>query len=164
MMPLDECLAYPATESRLKNHLSRTTDGKKIVFKVFNNRNHFTVINRNCFVSFREVLFKDLRKRSIEEFLVNDFNGCAIGGLAVGEKNDLMYDTYRLLYGLIAEINQDILWVSEHQSDILESVESGVDMFDCVMPTRNARHGRIFTTYGEINIKNAKYANDFRFD
>ena len=107
-------------------------------------------------------LFKDLRKESIEFLDSLDFAGNAIGGLSVGEKNEDFYEITDYCTDLMNKNKPRYLMGVGTPIDILECVEKGVDMFDCVLPTRNARHGRIFTTYGEINIKNAKYKKDFR--
>ena len=162
MMPLDECIAYPAAHKQAEKALERTTNWETKCFEVYKNTSSLYNHKQRLFCIVQGSTFKDLRKRSIEELLVNDFDGCAIGGLAVGEKNDLMYELTDYCTDFLPQNKPRYLMGVGTPVDILESVERGVDMFDCVMPTRNARHGRIFTTYGEINIKNAKYANDFR--
>ncbi len=106
-------------------------------------------------------VFKELRKKSIEDLVEIDFDGHAIGGLAVGEENHLMYELVDFSTDYLPEDKPRYLMGVGTPVDLLECVERGIDMFDCVMPTRNARHGRIFTTYGEINIKSSKYKNDF---
>ncbi len=162
MMPLDECIAYPAQYKQAEKALQRTTLWESNCFEVFKNTSSLYGHRQHLFCIVQGSTFKDLRKRSIEELLQNDFDGCAIGGLAVGEKNELMYEVTDYCTDFLPVNKPRYLMGVGTPIDILESVERGVDMFDCVMPTRNARHGRIFTTYGEINIKNAKYANDFR--
>ena len=162
MMPLDECIAYPATHKQAEKALVRTTDWETKCFEAYKNTFPLYGHKQRLFCIVQGSTYNDLRKRSIEELLVNDFDGCAIGGLAVGEKNELMYELTDYCTDFLPNTKPRYLMGVGTPVDILESVERGVDMFDCVMPTRNARHGRIFTTYGEINIKNAKFANDFR--
>ena len=162
MMPLDECIAYPATHKQAEKALERTTNWETECFEAYKNTSPLYGHRQKLFCIVQGSTYNDLRKRSIEELLVNDFDGCAIGGLAVGEKNELMYELTDYCTDFLPNTKPRYLMGVGTPVDILESVERGVDMFDCVMPTRNARHGRIFTTYGEINIKNAKFANDFR--
>ncbi|MFA5011446.1 MAG: tRNA guanosine(34) transglycosylase Tgt [Ignavibacteria bacterium] len=162
MMPLDECIAYPAAFKQAVKALERTIKWESKCFEVYKNTSSLYGHKQRLFCIVQGSTFKELRKRSIEELLVNDFDGCAIGGLAVGEKNELMYELTDYCTDILPVNKPRYLMGVGTPIDILESVERGVDMFDCVMPTRNARHGRIFTTYGEINIKNAKYAYDFR--
>jgi queuine tRNA-ribosyltransferase len=162
MMPLDECIAAPAERKLAVKALERTTIWENKCFDVYKNTVPDYGHDQKLFCIVQGATFKDLRKRSIEELLVNDFDGCAIGGLAVGEENEIMYDVTNYCTDFLPKDKPRYLMGVGTPEDILESVERGVDMFDCVMPTRNARHGRLFTTYGEINIRNAKYANDFR--
>jgi len=162
MMPLDECVAYPCEYSKVNKSLNRTIDWENKCFEVYKNTSSLYGYKQNLFCIIQGGTYKDLRKKSIDELMNNDFDGCAIGGLAVGEKNDLMYEMSDYCTDFLPKEKPRYLMGVGTPIDILESVERGVDMFDCVMPSRNARHGRVFTTYGEINIKNAKYADDFR--
>ena len=161
MMPLDECIAAPAERKLAVKALERTTVWENKCFEEYKNTSPRYGHDQKLFCIVQGATFKDLRKRSIEELMVNDYDGCAIGGLAVGEENEIMYDVTNYCTDFLPKDKPRYLMGVGTPVDILESVERGVDMFDCVMPTRNARHGRLFTTYGEINIRNAKYANDF---
>jgi queuine tRNA-ribosyltransferase len=161
MMPLDECIATPAEKKQAIKALERTTLWETKCFEVYKNTVPYYGHGQKLFCIVQGATFKDLRKRSIEELMVNDFDGCAIGGLAVGEENEVMYEVTDYCTDYLPKEKPRYLMGVGTPLDILESVERGIDMFDCVMPTRNARHGRIFTTYGEINIRNAKYARDF---
>jgi len=163
MMPLDECIAAPAERKLAVKALERTSVWENKCFEEFKNTFPHYGHDQKLFCIVQGATFTDLRKRSIEELMVNDFDGCAIGGLAVGEENEIMYDVTNYCTDFLPKEKPRYLMGVGTPVDILESVERGVDMFDCVMPTRNARHGRLFTTYGEINIRNAKYTNDFRF-
>jgi queuine tRNA-ribosyltransferase len=103
---------------------------------------------------------RDLRKRSVEQIASLDFEGIAIGGLSVGEPKPDMYDTMRFTTPLLPADKPRYLMGVGTPADLIESVAAGVDMFDCVMPTRNARNGSLFTSEGKIAIKNAKYIAD----
>jgi len=105
-------------------------------------------------------LFKDLRSESLNQLLKIDFNGYAIGGLAVGETQSEMFEVLDGITCLMPQEKPRYLMGVGTPSDILGAVKRGVDMFDCVMPTRSGRTGLAFTWNGRINIRNAKYQND----
>ncbi|MFA5404244.1 MAG: tRNA guanosine(34) transglycosylase Tgt [Ignavibacteria bacterium] len=161
MMPLDECLPNPSEWKTVSKSLNRTHNWEKRCLDFFNNSNPLYGYIQNLFSICQGSIYKDLRKQSVEVLSEFDFAGNAIGGLAVGEKNEVMYDIVDFCTDFLAKEKPVYLMGVGNPIDLLECVERGVDMFDCVLPTRNARHGRLFTTYGEINIKNAKYQNDF---
>jgi queuine tRNA-ribosyltransferase len=102
----------------------------------------------------------DFRKRSVEEIASLDFDGIAIGGVAVGESKPEMLDTMRFTAPLLPVDRPRYLMGVGTPVDLLDGVEAGIDMFDCVMPTRNARNGSLFTSRGKVAIKNAQYADD----
>ena len=102
----------------------------------------------------------DLRKRSVEEICALEFDGIAIGGVAVGESKQEMLDTMRFTAPRLPVDRPRYLMGVGTPEDLLDGVEAGIDMFDCVMPTRNARNGSLFTSRGKVAIKNAQYAND----
>ncbi len=102
----------------------------------------------------------DLRKRSVEEIASLDFDGIAIGGVAVGETKEEMLDTMRFTTPLLPADKPRYLMGVGTPEDLLDGVAAGVDMFDCVMPTRHARNGSLFTSRGKVVIKNAQYADD----
>jgi queuine tRNA-ribosyltransferase len=104
----------------------------------------------------------DLRKRSVEEIAALDFDGMAIGGLSVGEPKEEMLDTLRFTAPLLPPDRPRYLMGVGTPADLLDGVAAGIDMFDCVMPTRNARNGTLFTSAGKIAIKNARFAADKR--
>ncbi len=106
-------------------------------------------------------VYEQLRQRSAEQVMPFATCGVAIGGLAVGEEKGAMFDTIELLDGLLPKDQLRYLMGVGRPTDLVRSVRLGVDMFDCVMPTRNARNGQLFTSHGIINIKNAKYKDDF---
>jgi queuine tRNA-ribosyltransferase len=104
----------------------------------------------------------DLRKRSAEEIGGIDFDGVAIGGVSVGERKEEMLDVMRFTAPLLPSDKPRYLMGVGTPEDLLDGVAAGIDMFDCVMPTRNARNGSLFTSFGKVAIKNARYADDQR--
>ena len=107
-------------------------------------------------------VYHDLRARSVEAITAMPFDGFAIGGVAVGESKDEMLDIMRFTAPLLPADKPRYLMGVGTPDDLLDGVEAGIDMFDCVMPTRNARNGSLFTSLGKVAIKNAKYAADQR--
>ncbi|HEY6435589.1 MAG TPA: tRNA guanosine(34) transglycosylase Tgt, partial [Ignavibacteriaceae bacterium] len=105
--------------------------------------------------------YKELREKSATEIKKLDFDGYAIGGLAVGEPAEVMYDITNFTTDLMPEDKPRYLMGVGRPENILESIERGIDMFDCVMPTRNARHGVLFTSEGVLTLTNAKFKDDF---
>lgn len=161
VMPLDECLPYPSEKSAVEKSIKLTSGWEKRCLVHFKNTTDKGLHSQRLFSISQGSIFPDLRAKSIEELTQHDFDGHAIGGLAVGEENELMYDIVDLSTDKLPEDKPRYLMGVGTPVDLLECVERGIDMFDCVMPTRNARHGRLFTTYGEINIMNSKFRNNF---
>ena len=106
-------------------------------------------------------MYKDLRKQSAEEIVKYELDGYAIGGLSVGEPHDLMYEMTEIVTNIFPKNKPRYLMGVGTPSNLLENIALGIDMFDCVMPSRNARNGMLFTSEGTINIKNQKWKNDF---
>tara|TARA_A200000159_G_C7234383_1_gene301655 strand:- start:272 stop:871 length:600 start_codon:yes stop_codon:yes gene_type:complete len=106
-------------------------------------------------------VYKDLRKQSAEEIVKYELDGYAIGGLSVGEPHDLMYEMTEIVTNIFPKNKPRYLMGVGTPSNLLENIALGIDMFDCVMPSRNARNGMLFTSEGTINIKNQKWKNDF---
>lgn len=161
MMCLDECMPYPVEKSDAEKSVKRTLDWERKCFEHFNSKEELYDYSQLIFSISQGSVFKDLRKKCIEELQRYDFDGNAIGGLAVGEEKELMYEITDFSTDLLEWKKPRYLMGVGTPADILECVERGVDMFDCVLPTRNARHGRLYTTYGEINLRAAKYKNEF---
>lgn len=161
MMPLDECLPHPSEKNIVRKSIELTTGWEKRCFEHYKNTEDKYGHAQKLFSINQGSTFNDLRKKSIEDLAEIGFDGNAIGGLAVGEDNELMYDTVDFCTDIMCEDKPRYLMGVGTPADLLNCVERGIDMFDCVMPTRNARHGRIFTSSGEINIKSARYKNDF---
>lgn len=154
-MSFDECIPYPADYKYAKESTERTLRWAKRGKDVFNNE------NQSLFGIVQGGEYEDLRRMSARETVKMDFDGYSIGGTSVGEDKDTMY---KMITYAISELPIDkpryLMGVGD-PIDIIEGVIRGVDMFDCVLPTRIARHGNAFTRYGKINIKNAKYKEDF---
>lgn len=156
MMAFDECAPYPADRNYVKSSLERTTRWLKRC-KEF----HKNTEQQSLFGIMQGGMYKDLRKQSAEEIVELDLPGYAIGGLSVGEPKELMYEIMDdCVDYLPAEKPRYLMGVGSPDC-LFEGVERGIDMFDCVLPTRIARHGMAMTSQGRVNIKNAKYERDF---
>jgi len=107
-------------------------------------------------------IYPELRKESAERMIPYGTCGIAIGGLAVGEEKGAMFETIELVNGMLPKDQPRYLMGVGKPGDIVRAVRLGVDMFDCVMPTRNARNGQLFTSHGKVNIRNQKYRDDFK--
>ena len=105
-------------------------------------------------------VYKDLRKRSAEEIGAMDFDGVALGGIAVGESKQEMFEIIDFTAPMMPRDKPRYLMGVGTPEDLLDAVAAGIDMFDCVMPTRNARNGTLFTSSGKVHIKNAQYVDD----
>ena len=158
MMVLDECVPFGADYDYTERSLALTprwARRARVAYPAGTARNLLFGIVQGGF-------FKDLRRRSAEEICAQDFDGFAIGGLSVGEPKPQMYD---LLYHTAPLLPQDkprYLMGVGTPLDIVTGIHAGVDMFDCVLPTRNARNGTLYTSYGKVNIKRRQYAEDDR--
>lgn len=154
-MSFDECIPYPATYEYTKASTERTLRWAKRGKEAFNNE------NQSLFGIVQGGAYPDLRKLSALETVKMDFDGYSIGGTSVGEGKDVMYQMIDDAIKYLPEDKPRYLMGVGEPFDILEGVERGIDMFDCVLPTRLARHGNAFTRHGKINLKNAKYKEDF---
>ena len=154
-MSFDECIPYPSDYEYTKKSTERTLRWAKRGLDAHQNE------NQSLFGIVQGGEYEDLRKYSAIETVKMNFDGYSIGGTSVGEGKDTMYKMidYAIKY-LPIDKPRYLMGVGE-PIDILEGVERGIDMFDCVLPTRLARHGNAFTRHGKINLKNAKYKNDF---
>jgi queuine tRNA-ribosyltransferase len=161
MMCLDECLENPAERKKAEKSLKITSDWEKRCLEYFNHSQPLYGNEQYLFAICQGSTYEDLRKMHIEEMAQFDFAGFAIGGLAVGEESSVMYDIVELSTEYLPLNKPRYLMGVGTPIDILECVEKGIDMFDCVLPTRNARHGRLFTTYGEVNLKNSSLKFNF---
>lgn len=157
IMILDECPPYPAERSYVKNSMELTHRWASRGRKAFLNSSPRYGHTQFQFGIVQGGTFKDLRKQSSEHMTSLDFEGLAIGGLSVGEPNDLMYEITDFNTDHLPEDKPRYLMGVGTPANLLQCIARGVDMFDCVMPTRNARNGMIFTRNGKINLRNAKW-------
>lgn len=161
MMILDDLVALPATKERVALSIKRTTDWAKRAITYHQQKQAEGVgLHQNIFAIIQGGTDKEFRHISANELCALPFDGFAIGGLSVGESNDLMYETVEFVTPLMPKDKPRYLMGVGTPEDLVENVERGVDMFDCVMPTRNARNGSLFTSFGKLSIKNAKFARD----
>jgi queuine tRNA-ribosyltransferase len=165
-MVLDECLAYPATRDeaaesmrrsvrwagRCRQRLERLRAAAPDVVPTNPGQAQFGIIQGGIHV--------DLRRESAESTRAIGFDGYAIGGLSVGEPIDLMYQTVAETTPHLPVEQPRYLMGAGTPEDLVECVSRGIDMFDCVLPTRNARNGQLFTSQGRLNIRNARFAED----
>lgn len=155
MMPLDQCVPYPTTYADAKQGVLRTTKWAERSLKA-KKENHQTL-----FGIVQGSVFADLRQQSLSDLLSLDFLGYAVGGLSVGEtKQELQNILAAIADGLPQEKPHYLMGVGTPE-DILLGVSYGIDMFDCVFPTRTGRTGSLFTKNGRINIRNARFKQDF---
>ena len=154
-MSFDECIPYPATYEYCKNSIERTLRWAKRGKDAFNNE------RQSLFGIVQGGEYKDLREYSAKETVKMNFDGYAIGGTSVGEDKETMYKMIDYSIKYLPEDKPRYLMGVGEPFDLFEGVERGVDMFDCVHPTRLARHGHAFTKYGKINLRNDKYKEDF---
>ena len=161
MMVLDDLISLPNTKERIKKSIERTTKWAKRSLihhiKKGKKNNLFAIVQGGTDFEFRKLSASSLVELEYEG---ESFDGFAIGGLSVGEENSLMYDTIEATIPYLPEDKPRYLMGVGTPEDIIEAIDRGVDMFDCVMPTRNARNGSLFTSFGTIKIKNAKYKLD----
>lgn len=154
-MSFDECIPYPASYEYAKRSTERTLRWARRGKEVFNNE------RQSLFGIVQGGEYTDLREYSAKETVKIGFDGYSIGGTSVGEGKDVMYKMIEDGVRYLPEDKPRYLMGVGEPFDILEGVERGIDMFDCVLPTRIARHGNAFTRDGKMNIKNAKYKDDF---
>ena len=156
IMVLDECVGYGADKDYTQKSLERTTRWAARC-REFHPKGHNSQL---LFGIIQGGFFKDLRELSLAQLQEIDFDGLAIGGLSVGESTAEMYDILHHIAPLMPKDKPRYLMGVGTPLDILEGIEAGVDMFDCVLPTRNARNGTLFTSQGKINIKRAEFRED----
>ena len=161
MMILDDLVALPATKERIALSIKRTTDWAQRAITYHRAQQQKGIgVHQNIFAIIQGGTDKEFRKISATELCSLDFDGFAIGGLSVGEANQEMYDTVEFTTPLMPTNKPRYLMGVGTPEDLVENVERGVDMFDCVMPTRNARNGTLFTSFGKVSIKHAKFSRD----
>lgn len=160
IMAFDECTPYPCDYKYAAQSLHMTHRWLARCIERFDTTEGLYGYEQALFPIVQGSTYADLRKQSAEFVAKQDRLGNAIGGLAVGEPAEMMYEMTDLVCGILPANRPRYLMGVGTPANILESIALGVDMFDCVMPTRNARNGMLFTTEGIINIRNEKWKND----
>ncbi len=163
MMPLDECSHYPCARDQAEVAMKRTINWAKRSYKHKQeykgdgpNRNQF------LFGIVQGATYEDLRHICARELIDIGFDGYAIGGVSVGEPSNLIYNILGMAAGLLPVEKPRYAMGIGYPPDILEAIERGVDMFDCVVPTRYGRNGTAFTSQGKVTIRNSPYIEDLR--
>ncbi len=151
MMPLDVCPPYPVSHTTAKDAVDKTINW--LIRSKKAKKNNWQAL----FGIIQGSVYEDLRRESALKTVEIDMDGYSIGGLSVGEPAEEMYAMTEVVVELLPEEKPRYLMGVGTPENIIESVDRGIDMFDCVMPTRNARNGTLFTTYGRVNIKAAKH-------
>ena len=160
-MVLDECLKYPCDYSYASQSLDLTHKWLERSIEEFNRTENLYGKKQFLFPIVQGSTFKDLRTKSAEFVGNKNMVGNAIGGLSVGEPKDIIYENVDLVCNILPKDKPRYLMGVGTPENILECISLGVDMFDCVIPSRNGRNGMIFTKNGIINIKNKKWEKDF---
>ena len=161
IMAFDECTPYPCDYNYAKNSMHMTHRWLKRCCERFDSTEDLYGYSQTLFPIIQGSTYKDLRKQSAEKIASFEREGNAIGGLSVGEPDDEMYEMCEIVTDILPEDKPRYLMGVGTPLNLLENIALGIDMFDCVMPTRNARNGMLFTQKGTINIKNKKWENDF---
>lgn len=161
IMAFDECPPYPSTYEYASKSMKMTHRWLERCVDRIHSTEPLYGYSQSLFPILQGSTFKDLRKESAEYIASKDCDGNAIGGLSVGEPHDIMYELTDVVCSILPANKPRYLMGVGTPENILECIALGVDMFDCVMPTRNARNGMLFTAEGIINIKNKKWEKDF---
>lgn len=154
VMAFDQCPPYPATADQVRAAMKRTLAWahRGLAVPLKSHQIRFGIVQGG--------LYEDLRTEHVSQMTELPYEGFAIGGLSIGETPELMQQFTRFTAPLLPTNKPRYLMGVGRPEDLVEGVRAGVDMFDCVMPTRNARNGQLFTSQGKVNIKNARYAED----
>jgi len=161
MMILDECTPYPCEYEYAQKSVKLTSEWAFKAKNTFDNSKPKYGYEQFLFGIIQGSTYKDLREKSAKEIITLDFNGYAIGGLAVGEPTEIMYDMVDFTTDFMPLDKPRYLMGVGRPENLLEAIERGIDMFDCVMPTRNARNAYLFTWNGILSMRNARYKDDF---
>jgi queuine tRNA-ribosyltransferase len=161
IMAFDECTPYPCDYDYAKNSMHMTHKWLQRCITRFDETEPKYGFSQTLFPIVQGSVYRDLRKQSAETIAAAGREGNAIGGLSVGEPHEVMYEMTDLVCSILPKDKPRYLMGVGTPSNILEGISLGVDMFDCVMPTRNGRNGMLFTSEGIINIKNQKWQRDF---
>ncbi len=160
MMVLDECPPYPSERDYVSKSVELTHNWAMRCKESFSASKPFYNFNQFLFAIVQGGVYPDLREKSARDLVAADFDGYAIGGLAVGEPAEEMYRIANFVTDILPEDKPRYLMGVGTPANLLEAVERGVDMFDCVLPPRNGRNSQVFTSTGKLNVRNAGYADD----
>ncbi len=158
IMPLDYFVPYPSPANKMKKAVELTTKWARRSKEHHSKQNSYSQL----WGISQGSIFWELRKKSIEDLKNLNFDGYALGGLGIGEPKSQLMEIIKKSCSILPEEKPRYLMGIGYIRDIIEAVERGIDLFDCVLPTRNARNGTLFTREGKLVIKNAKYARDSR--
>lgn len=161
IMAFDECTPYPCPYDYAKRSMHMTHRWLKRCFEQMEKTESKYGYEQALFPIVQGSVYKDLRRESAQAIIEADAVGNAIGGLSVGEPDDELYEMTQVVCEVLPTEKPRYLMGVGTPANLLECIALGIDMFDCVMPTRNARHGMLFTSEGIINIKNKKWEKDF---
>lgn len=161
IMAFDECTPYPCEYGYARESMEMTHRWLKRCCEHFDNTQPKYGYSQTLFPIVQGSVYKDLRVKSAEVIASFEREGNAIGGLSVGEPAEMMYEMTDMVTDILPQNKPRYLMGVGTPANILEGIGLGIDMFDCVMPTRNARNGMLFTTEGTINMKNEKWKDDF---
>ena len=160
-MAFDECTPYPCDYKYAKNSLYITHHWLQRCFERFSDYGPLYGYSQSLFPIVQGSVYDDLRIESCNEVIKYNADGYAIGGLSVGEPHEDMYRIIDICTGILPENKPRYLMGVGTPQNLLEGIERGIDMFDCVMPTRNGRNAMLFTWNGTLNMRNKKWADDF---
>jgi queuine tRNA-ribosyltransferase len=161
IMAFDECTPYPCEYNYARNSMDMTHRWLKRCCERFDSTEPKYGYNQTLFPIVQGSVYKDLREKSAEYIASMNREGNAIGGLSVGEPAEEMYAMTEIVTNILPKEKPRYLMGVGTPANLLECIALGIDMFDCVMPTRNARNGMLFTSQGIVNIRNEKWKNDF---
>ncbi|WP_185849443.1 tRNA guanosine(34) transglycosylase Tgt [Blattabacterium cuenoti] len=161
IMAFDDCPPFPCSHTEAKKSVKRTHRWLKKCYDYLQNNPEIYNYQQSFFPIVQGSIYTDLRKYSAEKISFLEAEGHAIGGLSLGEEKEKMYSIIDLITDILPQKKPRYLMGVGNPVEILEGIALGIDMFDCVIPTRNGRHGMLFTCKGIINIKNKKWEKDY---
>ncbi|WP_185852385.1 tRNA guanosine(34) transglycosylase Tgt [Blattabacterium cuenoti] len=161
IMAFDDCPPFPCSHTEAKKSVKRTHRWLKKCYSYLQNNPEIYNYKQSFFPIIQGSIYTDLRKYSIEEISCLEAEGYAIGGLSLGEEKEQTHSITDLLTDILPKEKPRYLMGVGYPADLIEGISLGIDMFDCVIPTRNGRHGMLFTWKGIMNIKNKKWEKDY---
>lgn len=161
IMTFDECSNFPCSKSEAVSSNNRTVKWAIICKEVFESGRNNNYTDQLLFGIVQGGVYRDVRRESVERLLAIDFDGYAIGGLSIGEPKKSTFEMAGLTCELLPEDKPRYMMGVGKPTDIVKCVEYGIDMFDCIIPTRNGRNGTFFTWKGRVVIKNSRYKYDY---